>query len=445
MGKIVRKNRDMCNVRAYLFFAFVAFLNFAFAEEYFGPDGFFWKSITSLPESMGPYYGVAFDPQNLRVYVVGGYSSNQSHTGSNSVYLGKIQSNNDIVWSKLTNYPKYILGAFCFTNGVRLYCLGGDDGSSVLSESYCADINPDGTIGSWRSYLSLPQPLHFHAGLFYKNMVFILGGRRLLYYDDVSDNSRDEIYRKDGDRWTLVSRLPTPLDAFAVTVYNGKVYISGGQITWYNGKPARCHVNRVFFTTISDSGEFGSWQETTSLPDVDDIDCGSGRIWPSKGMRAYHHMVAYDGYLYVFPAASFAVKGDCSVNQQQWLSSTLRTLRAKINPDGSLGNWELVGPRERNFDCMNWQQDKMGTNVYGGFLLGSKFYLIAGMNYAGVTKAAYYMNLLREDMNDDSLVNSTDVKILLAKYLNSDIRADLNSDNVVNNFDTGLVVKKIVK
>jgi|GEM_PF-5204561 len=436
-----KKERGVC----LFLLAVLAFLNISFTEEYFGPDGFFWKSTTSLPESMGSYYGLAFDPQNLRVYVVGGYSSNQYHTGSDSVYLGRIQ-NNSIAWTKLTNYPKKVLGTFCFTNGVRLYCLGGDDGSSVLSESYYANINADGTIGNWESYLSLPRPLHFHAGLFYKNMVFIFGGRRLLYYDDgVSDNSRDEIYRKDGNSWTLVSRLPIPMDAFAVTVYNGRVYISGGQITWYNGKSARCHINRVFFTTISDSGEFGSWQETTSLPDVDNIDCGSGRIWPSKGMRAYHHMVGYDGYLYVFPAASFAVKGDCQVNQQEWLTSTLRTLRAKIKPDGSLGNWEIVGPRDRNFDCMNWQQNKMGTNVYGGFLLGSKFYLIGGMNYAGVTNAAYYMNLLREDMNDDSQLNSVDIKILLTKYLTSDIRADLNVDNTTNSLDFGLIVKKIVK
>ncbi|MCM8787799.1 MAG: hypothetical protein NC935_07120 [Candidatus Omnitrophica bacterium] len=426
------------------FFIFFFYFLFSFsckAEVYWGKDGFNWKKINPLPERIGPYYATAFDPQNKRVYVIGGYSSNVNHVGSKSVYLGKIQPDNNIIWTKLKDYPKNVLGTFCFTNEGKLYCLGGDDGKSVLSESYAATINADGTIGDWQSYTSLPCPLHFHGGLFYKNKVLIFGGRKKLYYpDDVNDNSRREIYRLDGTNWTQISQLPIAMDAMAIAVYKGKIYIGGGQITQQDGQSSRCHIDKVYFTTISDNGDLGNWVETSFYPNVInyylDQNC---KNWSSKGIKAYHYMAAYNGYLYVFPAASFAVKGPCKLKQSEWLTSTLRSFRAKINTDGSLNDWEIIGPTDCIFDHQNWELNKMATNLYGGFLDQSKFYLIGGMNYAGVTNAAYYINLLKGDFNDDSQITAADIKNLFSSYAQNKSEFELNSDTKINAVDFGTI------
>lgn len=351
-------------------------------------ESFSWTQVNSLPESLGSYYGVTFDDVHDRVYVVGGYSSHQAHRGSRSVYMGTVQPDGNIIWKKQKDYPVSVLGAFTLTNGVRLYSFGGDDGQgNILSSAYAADIDQStGDIGDWHGYQSLPIPLHFHAGLLYNNNILVLGGRTS------GDEPTDAIYKRVGSTWEIISRLPMRIDSPAVAVYNGFIYVGGGQLTRINSERVRCHIKNVYYASISSDGNIGEWKETTSYIGAQNyVDSSTPK--PDAGIKAYHHMIAYENYLYVLPAGSFAIEGSCSISEEIWLSSTLRSFRAEIKSDGSLGQWEEVGPANYNHDYMNWEENGMGTNVYGALLNESKMYIVGGMNYAGVTNAVYYMDL----------------------------------------------------
>jgi len=354
-----------------------------------------WIQINSLPESIGSYYGVAYDDINKRVYVVGGYVSLE-HKGSKGVFKGILQSDGNILWSRQNDYPISVLGNACVTNSIRLYCFGGDDGNgNILSNSYVADINKTtGDIKSWQSYISLPYKVHFHAIIFYNNTIFIIGGRKENQGSPdpyLNEDATDEIYKLVSGQWILASHLPRKVDSPAVTVYNGYIYVGGGQITRYSSdEKVRCQISEVYFARINQDNSIGEWKRTTPYPDNENFGYEQ-RI--SKGIKAYHHMIAYNGYLYVLPSASFSSFGSCKIDDRVYLSSTLRSFKVIIKADGSLDNWITFGPINQELDNKNWIKDGMATNVYGAFISSGRVYLIGGMNYAGVTKAVFYKNL----------------------------------------------------
>jgi hypothetical protein len=93
----------------------------------------------------------------------------------------------------------------------------------------------------------------------------------------------------------------------AVVVYNGYIYNIGGL------NASGTTLANVYYATINSNGTIGTWNSTTSLPQV---------------MRA-HSAVAYNGYLYTFGGYTG--------------SAPLATVYyAPINSDGTIGTWNTT-------------------------------------------------------------------------------------------------------
>ncbi len=147
-------------------------------------------------------------------------------------------------------------------------------------------------------------------------------------------NSGDTAQR-DKSPWQRVGFLNTPRMAAASITVGDTLYVLGGLNERYSSE---CE-----WTRVSDSGRLGKWQKTHSL----------------NTPRGYAAAVSYNRHVYVIGGA-YGEHGSKLLNTVE---------RARINPDGSIGRWHVE--EQRMFSA------RRGTTavISGGYI-----YAIGGYN-----------------------------------------------------------------
>ena len=137
--------------------------------------------------------------------------------------------------------------------------------SSPANVIRIAAINPDGSVGAWRSE-SLPWALYRPAAQFYNNRVYLAGGLASWFFmNDVSGYTYSAPVFADGTpgAWRNEMFLPLRLWMHSSVVVSNEFYIMGGltnQDYWTAS-------SAVFRGTISDSdGSVTTWPLVDSLP-----------------------------------------------------------------------------------------------------------------------------------------------------------------------------------
>ena len=100
--------------------------------------------------------------------------------------------------------------------------------------------------------------------------------------------------------WCEATAFTTPRTGLSTAVYNGNLYILGGQAASSSGgcTASGDYCNDVQYDSMNANGSLGgSWTDDTSL--------SSGAF---TNARAYQSAVAYDGYLYVIGGDSEAYR-----------------------------------------------------------------------------------------------------------------------------------------
>jgi hypothetical protein len=110
------------------------------------------------------------------LYVLGGATGNGSVI-VNTVYYTKINADGTLAgWNQTTVLPQ---SERCFgavaANG-WVFSIAGYNGSEATASFYGAAVNGDGSLGSWSSGASLPQPLYFFAVAVSGSYIFLTGG-----------------------------------------------------------------------------------------------------------------------------------------------------------------------------------------------------------------------------------------------------------------------------
>ena len=152
-------------------------------------------------------------------------------------------------------YPRRALAAVSVNN--YLYVIGGinDNDDYVKSVEY-ARINPDGTLGVWKTTSSLNEGRFYLAAASVNGYLYALGGAIGPRGNDnqpIASVERAKI-NADGSlgQWQLEKPLTTPRRGLKIVKYRNTIYAIGG----YNG----IFLKSVERVTVNPDGSLGEWQ-----------------------------------------------------------------------------------------------------------------------------------------------------------------------------------------
>ena len=203
---------------------------------------------------------------------------------------------------------------------------------------------------AWTTLTSMTTPRSSAAVVIANDHIYVVGGNTA--YQSPTDSAEYAAINASGTlgSWTstqslIVARGGADGGPTAVEV-NGYIYVIGGVNDDQGGGTP---LNTVERASISPDGSLGAWQVLTATLNT--------------GRRGAASVVVGD-YLYVVGGAS-----------GPWGLSTLNSVeRSRINPDASLGAWEVLTA------TMNSERGALGLAAYGGYLYALGGYLDTGMS-----------------------------------------------------------------
>lgn len=115
---------------------------------------------------------------NDRIYMTGGKDTNGNETAA-VIVSPQLSSGGDITsaWASTTSFDIARSGHTTIAYANNLYIFGGYDGTNYLNDAQVAQINSDGTIGSWAFTTSMPDGLRQADGFAANGYLYIVGGR----------------------------------------------------------------------------------------------------------------------------------------------------------------------------------------------------------------------------------------------------------------------------
>ncbi|MCB0199431.1 MAG: hypothetical protein KDI03_05100 [Anaerolineae bacterium] len=196
--------------------------------------------------------------------------------------------------------------------GDRIYVTGGENSSGNPTDTtFIGLIDPSGEVSWNTSNQTLPYPVLGHGSAISGSFLYVVGGwdgsqrHRQIWRSTIQANG-------ELSAWSQAADYPEALVQVQSVAYNGRLYVAGGAT-------ATTVLNNVRYATIQANGNLGAWQTGPDLP-----------------QRLYRHsMVQANGYLYVSGGSNLS-------------GAQSAVYYAKINADGSLGDWQtaaLPGPR----------------------------------------------------------------------------------------------------
>lgn len=309
-----------------------------------------WTAGTAIP---GPFMGTQAVVTKNRVYLLGGGNGT---VVTSTVYTTTINADGTLgTWITTTSLPGILSNCQLIVTKNRVYVLGGLTASgSPTSVVYTAQINSDGTLGSWATGTSLPSVLSHSQAIVTKNRVYLIGGH-------IGVAAVSTVYtapiNTDGTlgSWGTGNSLPAALHGCSVAITKNRIYVIGGA----SSSTAQ---STVYSAIINSDGLIGSWNTEPSFP----VNNYNANIYISKNI------------VYIIggsPTNSTAV--------------TANVYRSNIKPDGTLGPWVL------------------GTSLPAGFCQSSLFfvknriYLLGGYNGVSVLSSVYTA-IISDSLNDYS-------------------------------------------
>lgn len=346
-----------------------------------------WGTTTALTTARGYHYATAY---NGYMYVVGGKTG--STTTTNTVYYSKINANGTVgTWTSttaFTNARQWLAGT---VYAGYMYITGGDsnDTGTQYGDVRYAAINANGTIGTWSTTTSLPQTRESMKLVASGGYMYLVGGwnnvgntyYNAVQYAPINANGTIGI-------WTATTSFTTGREDHALEIYNGYMYIFGGQNS--SGQ-----LSDVQYAPINANGTVGTWSSNTSMTatriyfgsaiyngnvyfgggqdsggtilttvqyaSINNGGNGAVGAWTDDtdllpGRMNQLASVAYNGYLYI-------VGGSVNGTAQN------KVLYSKINDDGSIGAWTTDTHTFTNGRVLS------GAVAYNGYL-----YVIGGYN-----------------------------------------------------------------
>ena len=229
----------------------VAHVNLAHADAT-GP----WTSTTTYPVQLA---GDSCVTVSAEVYCVGGFDANQN--SYNEVYYASLGSSGTLgSWSSGTSYPMAVDSASCVNASAVIYCVGGEDGTTVLNSVYFASWSSSG-LGPWSSAAAYPNGVAATSCVAYSGYIYCVGG-----FDSNGNEVTSTYYASlvaGLSSWSSTTQYPLAVDAESCVVYSGYIYCVAGETQ--KGSNQNSPITNVYYAPLSSSG-IGKWSAGTAYP-----------------------------------------------------------------------------------------------------------------------------------------------------------------------------------
>ncbi len=317
-----------------------------------------WTTTTSLPQGLESTGTAEY---NGYVYVVGG--------GVNTIEYAKINTDGTLgSWTTTTgssNLPYDESANSVLAYNGYLYSFGGrsatyqpsvDSGWNDLV--YAAPINADGSIGTWTAEPSLPQNLTESNPVIYDGYVYLLGGNNADYLQHTIYTAQINSNGSLGTWNTLSQTLPVYADGAATTVFGGYLYYITGQNCTTVNDGGTCYQNLAYTAPLGANGTIGTFTSQNNVP--------------PQGVYAQASAVQ-NGYI-------FTAGGDTSSAN----TPTDVVYSAPLNPNGVLGTWTTQTPIPENIYAESSVAYNGNLYVIGGTTNGVGSGVVATVYYTTV-------------------------------------------------------------
>jgi hypothetical protein len=199
-----------------------------------------WDSTVALTEGRLAHSTVVY---NNFVYVLGGYTK-AFETGLNDVLFSEINPDGTLIdWQTTASFQNARFDHGSVIHNSIIYIIGGENRTTQFDDIQYATLNPDGTIGQWKSTRSLPAAKTAHTCFVFNDKLFVTGG-----------TSNDIIYaaiNSDGTlgQWqTSASSYQNTRGNHTSVIYEDFLYIIGG-------RSGQIYLNDVQFARLTASGQ----------------------------------------------------------------------------------------------------------------------------------------------------------------------------------------------
>jgi hypothetical protein len=283
-----------------------------------------------------------------------------------------------INWTETTPLPVAVSGHKALSISVEIddittnqyvFVTGGRNGNGEASDQVVTGlINANGTISSWASTTSLPQPRSFHAAVAAtpfnskvngSGFIFILGGTNA-NGSAVADVSFAAL-NNDGtlEAWSNSRALPEALYSTGAVIFRSSIYVAGG-VDANNSTVAKAYKAK-----INENGQLGEWETLPELP---------------SGV-AYHGFMSFGGFLY-------SVGGETGIttpDEGTQVTAISQIYYSKINlRTGEIGDWS------ENSNTIGKERSKHSTMILGGnMFISSGLYSGLGSATGGSSENAH--------------------------------------------------------
>ena len=189
-----------------------------------------------------PSHHVAFTEYHGKIYGFGGFAYPSSGPASwvpiNNAW--EYDPATDI-WKALAPMPSKRGSAVAAAVGDKIYVLGGVGNIPGSAETALNQTTPQASVGTveeydpekntWRERSPMPTPRNHATAGTINGKIYVIGGRvGAAFIALASDISVVEEYDPATDKWSAPrARMPTARSASVSGVYNGRIYVAGGE------------------------------------------------------------------------------------------------------------------------------------------------------------------------------------------------------------------------
>jgi hypothetical protein len=345
-------------------------------------SGWCTTAAYNLPSARTNFSLVAY---NGFLYAMGGVDNNGIR--QSTVYIAKLGANGEPQLWNPTNSDKSTwtywytdagltstrssFSAVAYNN--RMYVVGGltgADAGSVLSSVQIANINPNGTLGTWVDSVSIPTSRHSHSIQVYNDRLYVIGGSEWWIGGPPTTSVVYSKINSDGtlNAWNSTTPLTSGRSSSGgnfSTIWGAYIYVSGGCTTLdFNGY-CTAVASDTQVASINADGSLDVWNNIANV----------------SSQRVGHSLLAWRNNIYEIGGCSTqnTSTGDCG-------SNTLKSIfYGTINQDGdasTVNQSVAAGTTPCNgsspTDCNLPGTSYIGNMLSGTAIVNGYLYIIGG-------------------------------------------------------------------